>query len=94
MATALLITEIDVIRMWKSFEPLELSWPEGSLQSHSDFFEENVYNDPHSYYPKPALEVLQEIAAKYRTLEWIPRRSEEIESLIVSNGVGFGEVSF
>lgn len=33
-----LITRIDVIRMWNNFESPGLSWPEGSLQSHDDFF--------------------------------------------------------
>lgn len=56
----------------------ESSWPKGTPQSQSGYFDtaSRDWPDPHDYCPRPAIEVLQEIVEKYRTLEWIPRSDD------------------
>jgi hypothetical protein len=50
------------------------SWPNNSPESQEGLFKqsEHGWDDPHSYRPRSATQVLQELADKYRTLEWIP----------------------
>jgi len=56
----------------------ERSWPEGTPQSQPGYFDKEGkdWPDPHDYYPRPSIEVLQKIVEKYRALEWIPRSDD------------------
>jgi hypothetical protein len=81
----LLIGLVDTIRWWNPMESPETTWPEGSLESQEGFFNEDDMDNPHSYCPRPAPQVLQELVDKYRALEWIPKRNDWAQ--IIEEGI-------
>jgi hypothetical protein len=67
---------VDTIRWWEPTESPGKTWPEGSPERQEGFLKENAGDNPYSYCPRPAPQVLQERVDKYRTLEWIPKGTD------------------
>jgi hypothetical protein len=66
---------LDTIRWWAPDTSAQGTWPEESEEYKTGFPKRDGedWARPHDYFPRPAVEVLQEIINKYHSLEWIPR---------------------